>query len=209
MKDSSKSSLPPMNLTELANQHLSSVIGVSSVSSKLFLPKLENGIGGNKNFIIPKLGLKQKVELEVVTSKNDSSKLQEEKDVPVIDLSSALLSSLALSSDSKEIVNEMHETRYVEKTEIVKLMKRLNLEDVNCQINSRHLLFNRVAIRVAKRSSLATIITRNYTMRVQPYSIRHIFRVTQKENMPQKFHFNTPSPDDLILRHLKKDGRRN
>lgn len=185
---------------------------MANSGTKLFLPQLKTGFGppglGTKLFI-PKLGLKPQNEPISVQKPPEPIVQAEPKASPVIDLSSALLNSLVLTQKTPEPVKEPPQSKFVAKSDIIKLMKCLKLEDVNCEIDSRHLLGSHVPIKVRKRSSLAKIMTRQYQIRARPYYVRHVFKVTEKENMPKRFEFLTPSPDDIILKHLKKDGRKN
>lgn len=207
--DEQKNTPPPTNLAELANQHLSTIGVVTQSGSKLFLPQLKTGLGGGSGtkLFIPTLGVKPKHEPVTTTVQKVSEPPVEPS--PSIDLSAALLNSLVLTQQTPEPVRTVTETKFIAKSDIIKLMKRLNLEDVTCEIDSRHLLARPVPIKARKRSSLARIMTRQYHMRAMPYNLRHVFSVTEKENMPKRFEFTTPSPDDLILKHLKKDGRKN
>uniref|UniRef100_A0A336MLD5 CSON003262 protein n=1 Tax=Culicoides sonorensis TaxID=179676 RepID=A0A336MLD5_CULSO len=131
----------PTNLTELANQHLSSVAESGDSSSKMFLPQLKSG------FIIPSIGTKlfiPKLASSKPLSEPDPIKInvppsnhQENTTTPFIDLSSAILD---VPSNQKLILPKL-ENKIVEsksKSDIIKLMKTLHLEDVTCEIDSRY-----------------------------------------------------------------------
>lgn len=203
----------PTNLVELANQHLST-IGMNNSSMNLFLPQLKTGLCppglGNSletKFFIPKLSLKTKNELESIQKELEIITHKEKLFSPTIDLSSVLIDPLVLAQKTSETM--LSQSKFVTKCDIIKLMKTLKLEDVSCEIDSHHLLATHMSIKLKKRSTLANILTRQYHIRTRPYNVRHIFKVVEKENLPKRFAFTIPSPDDQILKHLKKDGKRN
>lgn len=202
----------PTNLTELANQHLSNM-GMNN-SMNLFLPQLKTELQPHglvnsleTKFFIPKLGLKTRNEVESIPKDSEIITHKEKLFSPTIDLSSVLIDPLVLAQKTSEAT--LSQSKFVTKCDIMKLMKTLNLEDVSCEIDSHHLLVTPMSIKLKKRSTLANIMTRMYHIRARPYNVRHVFTVVEKENFPKRFAFMTPSPDDQILKYLKKDGKRN
>lgn len=204
----------PTNLIELANQHLST-IGIQNSGTKLFLPQLKTGVGlveseksSETKFFIPKLGFKPSNDTASILKKPELMTQKKEQSTSTIDLSSVLLDSLDITQEISDPTNTLLRTSFVVKDEILKLIKNLNLEVANCKIDSHYLLAIPMLVTAKKRSNLANIITRQYKIRPRPYSIRHVFKVVEQENMPKKFDFTTPSPDDQILKHLKNVERK-
>lgn len=188
-----------------------------SVSGGFFIPKLGSSEKSkNQNsFSIPKLFTDKKQSSNVPLNQmrdlkiNDVKSTIDNEQSPkfVIDLKSTLLSSIEqkkiapIANVIKEI--EVFTPKFIDCENMKDIndikMKELKLDDFCEQLLLSGLTLRFKEVHLKKFSTIGRIIGRKFK-KSMPY-IKHGF---EPKKVVQRFSFATPSPDDLILKHLNK-----
>lgn len=202
----------------MASQHINSV--ASQAGSKFVVPTLKIGSGPRTEppkFIIPKLALGNQTKSE--TSKSSEPPILLLKDLkigekkpstassPKVDLSAAILNQkIHIPTINTKVVDA--ETDFTAKfidcditEEIVERFKK----NVYCEIDSRPILSRKLLYKKNKShlSQVGKIICRQYRVNQKPL-ITHVFPV---QNPLKSFKFDSNSPDDEVLKMLRKRQR--
>lgn len=201
------------NLSELAQNHFNSIGPSSSTTSKLFLPPLKSGNttpGLGFKLVIPKLNTSSKQNVIEATEKLKNLNIQNSP--TKIDLSTAILKKDEEIALKENVTLESTETK-VDFTpkfidcEVLPLLKKFNLQDTNCQIDSNYLLKQKLKLRTKKKTNFGRIVCNKYRIRnPQSYQIKHIF-LAINGNSIQSFSFSSLSPDDVVLKQLKEKNQ--
>lgn len=199
------------NLSELARNHFNSIGPSSSTTSKLFLPPLKSGLKTNNlpglgfKLVIPKLNTSS---IEATTEKLNNLIIQNSP-ITKIDLSNAILQQkdkgivLKENLTPENIEPKMDFTPKFIDCEVLPLLQKLNLQDINCQIDSKYLLKEKIKLKTVKKSNFGKIVCNQFRIRnPQVLQIKHVFLMTN-ENSIEEFSFSSPSPDDVVLKQLK------
>lgn len=190
-----------------------------ATSGGLLIPKLENSEklkdGSKNSFLIPKLFANKMQPSNVTLNQmrdlkiTDVDSMIDCKKSPkfVIDLESTLLSSneqkkiSPITNVMKQI--EMFTPKFIDCENMKDIndisMNELKINDFCDQLLLSGLTLRFKEIHMKKFSTIGRIIGRKFK-KTMPY-IKHSF---EPKKVVQRFSFATPSPDDLILKHLNK-----
>jgi hypothetical protein len=175
---------PASSLSEFANSQLKSYLSSNSSDQKK-----------SSNFSIPNI-FANKPKVTELVQKNDSEKI-------VIDLKAALVTDqerkkLPIISDQKKVQVEDFVPQFIDcENTVLNVSKPLDLDDYCERIMLSDLKSKFNTIPSAKFSIIGKIIRKKYRKRIPrlEYQTRHI---------EKRFKFDTLSPDEQILKHLKK-----
>ena len=180
-----------------------------SVSGGFVIPKLGSKDLSKNSFSIPKLFNDKKQSTNVPLNQMRDLKIIDNEQSPkfVIDLESTLLSTMEQKKISpianviKEI--EVFTPKFID-CENMKNINDISINELKLDDFCEQLLLSGLTLRfkevhMKKFSTIGRIIGRKFK-KSMPY-MKHGF---EPKKVVQRFSFATPSPDDLILKHLNK-----